>query len=157
MENSVKFMNNNSQNFIGGFTLIELLLTITIVLILGGMTSPFLARFLTQNNVSNVNEQMSGQIRKAQIYSMMSKKNGSWGVTVNNGKIVLFQGSTFNSRDSALDEIFNLSPNIIISGLTEIVFKKVTGLPNTTQTITISGNGQTKTIIVNSQGIVDSQ
>lgn len=140
-----------------GFTLIELLLTIAIVLILGGMTSPFLARFLTQNNVANVSDQLTGQMRKAQIYAMMGKKNGAWGVTVDNGAIVLFQGNSFASRNSALDERFNLNTVITISGLTEVVFSKITGLPSVTPTIAISGNNTTKTLVVNSQGVVNKQ
>jgi len=87
-----------------GFTLVEVLLTIAIFLIVGGLSSPFYARFLIQNNVSNVVDQLSGQLRKAQIYSMMGRQNGSWGVTINSGAIILYQGTSFVSRNSAFHE-----------------------------------------------------
>jgi len=135
------------------FTLIELLLVIAIILILGGMTSSFLARFLTQNNVYNVVDQLAGQMRKAQIYAMMGKRDGAWGVKIDSGRIVLFQGNTFAGRNAAFDENFNINSNITINGLTEVVFNKITGLPSTTSTITISGNSSTATLVINSQGI----
>ena len=85
---------------------------------------------------------------------MMGRQNGSWGVTINSGAIILYQGTSFVSRNSAFDERFTLNPNISITGLSEINFTKVTGLPNDTPTITVSGNGTTKSITINSQGVV---
>lgn len=140
---------------INGFTLIELLLVIGIMLIIAGSSSPFYARFLTQNNVSNVIDQLSGQLRKAQLYAMMGRQNGPWGVTISSGSIILFQGVNFASRNVALDEKFLINPAININGLSEIIFTKVTGLPNITPTIEISGNGTFKTLTINNQGVVN--
>jgi prepilin-type N-terminal cleavage/methylation domain-containing protein len=138
-----------------GFTLIEMLLVIALFMILAGLSTPFYARFLTQNNVNNVVDQLSGQLRKAQIYAMMGRQNGAWGVTVNSGAIILFQGSSYATRNSAFDEKFLLNPNISITGLTEVVFAKVSGLPSTTPTIVITGNNSSKTVTVNSQGVIN--
>jgi prepilin-type N-terminal cleavage/methylation domain-containing protein len=59
------------------------------------------------------------------------------------------------TRDTSYDETYQTSSAITPSGLTEIVFNKMTGLPKSTGTITLtSTNGETRTITINSEGQV---
>lgn len=133
----------------GAFSLIELILVVTIVLTLGVLSTVFYSRFLNQNSVANVSDQFASQLRKAQIYAMAGKQNTSWGVRYDTNTITLFA-----SNLPAFDETFTVNSNITVSGFTPVVFAKVTGMPGTTPTITISGGGNTKTVSVNSQGAV---
>lgn len=133
-----------------GFTLIELLLVIAIVLIIGASSAVFYSRFINQNSVSNTSDQITEQMHKAQVYAMMGKNNSSWGVKKVGNTLTLF-----SSASSAFDENFNLTSAISVSGLTTVTFSKGTGLPDTTPTITISGGGNSKTLTINSQGVVD--
>ena len=142
------------KSFGVGFTLIELLLVISIVLIIGTFSVVFFSRFLTQNAVANSQDQLITELRKAQIYAMMGKQNGNWGVRFGSNKITLFQGNSYDTRNNAFDETFNQNPNITILGFSEIVFTKATGLPSTVGTYTITGSDSSKQVIVNSQGIV---
>ena len=137
-----------------GFTLIELLLVIAIFLVLGSLSAVFFSRFLTQNAVANTQDQLAGELRKAQIYAMMGKQNGGWGVRFGSNTITLFQGNTYATRNSAFDETFTVNTNIAVSGFTEVDFTKITGTPSATPTITITGNNTTKTLTVNSQGVI---
>lgn len=134
-----------------GFTLIELLLVVSIVLIIGTFSAVFYSRFLTQNAVANTQDQLIGQLRKAQIYSMMGKQNGSWGVKYSSvtKKITLYL-----TGNSAFDENFTTNNNIIIDGFSDLSFARITGLPSTTGTYTITGNDSSRQVIVNSQGVV---
>ncbi|MEK7185791.1 MAG: prepilin-type N-terminal cleavage/methylation domain-containing protein [Patescibacteria group bacterium] len=132
-----------------GFTLIELLLVVTIMLAIGAPSSIFFSNFLTQNAVSSTQTRLINQLRKAQMYAMMGKENGNWGVKFGSNTITLFlQGN------SAFDEKFSENPNITISGFSEIVFTKRTGLPSSIGTYNIMGNGISKQFTVNSQGVV---
>jgi len=142
------------KSFAAGFTLIELLLVISIVLIIGTFSVVFFSRFLTQNAVANSQDQLITELRKAQIYAMMGRQNGNWGVKFGSNKITLFQGNSYDTRNNAFDETFTQNPNIAISGFSEIVFAKATGLPSTSGTYTITGSDSSKQITVNSQGIV---
>lgn len=137
-----------------GFTLVELLLVIALMAVVAGFSTPFYARFLTQNSVSVVQDQISSHLRRAQMNTMMGKSNGPWGVTFVSPKLVLFQGSSYATRITALDESFIINPSISISGLGELIYTKTTGLPNTSASITISGVGSSKTLTVTSQGVV---
>ena len=85
---------------------------------------------------------------------MMGKNNGPWGVTFAAPKLILFQGTTYASRNTALDESFLINPSIGISGLGEIVYTKTLGLPNAPTSITITGVGSSKTVTVSNQGVV---
>lgn len=133
-----------------GFTLIELLLTIAIVLIIGSSSSVFYSRFINQNSVANISDQITEQMHKAQVYAMMGKNNSAWGVKLAGTTFTLFSASS-----SAFDETFTLSPAITVTGLSTLTFAKGTGLPDSTPTIVISGGGNTKTLTVNAQGVVN--
>ena len=128
-----------------GFTLIELLIIVALLSIVSVMSVVFYSRFFTQNAVSNSSDQLVGELRKAQMYSMMGRKNGAWGVTFSANKFILFQGNSYATRNSAFDESFSVNPNINVSGLTELTFARITGIPSANPTITISGNNNTKT------------
>ena len=140
-----------------GFTLIELLLVISIVLIIGTFSAVFYTRFLTQNAVANTQDQLIGQLRKAQIYSMISKYSNTWGVHYESNTITLFNGVSYASRNQVLDEKFTVNPNISIeyvpSPIVDIIFSRMTGIPSWSGTITITGNSDPKTITINSQGV----
>lgn len=137
-----------------GFTLIELLLVIAITLLLGTFSVVFFSRFLTQNAVSNTQDRLVGQLRKAQLYAMVGRQNGSWGVRFGSNQITLFQGNSYATRVGAFDETFSENDTISIFGFSEVVFSKTTGLPSTTGTYTITGSDTTKQVSVNAQGVV---
>lgn len=132
-----------------GVTIIELLIVILLISTIGLLSAPFYSRFLTQNAVENTKDQLVGSFRKAQVYSMMGRQNGTWGVRYGSNTITLYL-----SGNSAFDEIYNVNTNIAIGGFTEITFARITGLPSASPTITISGGNNTKTITINSQGVV---
>ena len=136
-----------------GITIIELLLVVAIISTLGVMSISFYARFLTQNEVGNTVDRLIGSFRKAQVYSMMGKQNGTWGVryTTSPKKITLYLVG-----NSAFDESYDVNDNITVSGFTDITFARITGLPSGGSfplTITISGGNSSKIIDLNSQGV----
>lgn len=139
-----------------GFTLIELILVVAIMSFIALLSSPFYSRFLLQNAVGNSVDQLSGSLRKAQIYSMMGRKGSSWSVNFSSNTITLYKGNSFAGRDSSFDETFSINPNVIIEGVTDISFAKATGLPTPqTASITIRSGTNNKTVTVNSQGVVN--
>lgn len=141
-----------------GVTLIELLVMISIIFAISLFSVPFYSRSLTQNAVINTEDYLISALRKAQLYSMIGKQNGIWGVYSGTGEIIFFQGNSFGTRDQAFDERFELNSQVTVSGFSEITFTKITGLPSSTPstpTITISDAVSTETLQINSQGVVD--
>lgn len=138
-----------------GFTLVEILLVITIMLTLSVPTAAFYGRFLTQNAVSNTVDQIAGSLRKAQTYAMAGKNGSSnWGVNFGAKTITLYSGNSYVTRTPALDEKFSVNTNVSVVGLTDLNFTRVTGIPASSPTITVSGGNTSKTISINSQGVV---
>lgn len=138
-----------------GITIIELIVAVAIISTLGILSAAFYIRFLTQNAVANTKDQLVGSFRKAQVYSMMGKQNGVWGVkyTASPKQITLYLLGA-----SAFDESFSVNNNIAIklsdgSDFTNITFAKITGLPSSSPTITISSGNNSKTVSINSQGV----
>lgn len=138
-----------------GFTLIELILVIAILSFISLLSSPFYSRFLLQNAVDNTVDELSSSLRKAQTYSMAGKQGSTWSVNSSSSTITLYKGISFASRNPVFDEKFSVNPNVSVSGMTtDISYARATGLPSSTPTITVSSGNNSKTITINSQGVV---
>lgn len=148
-------MRKPSHSAIRGFTLIELLISLSIMMIIGTYGSIFFSRFVTTNALSNAQDQIVGQARKAQWYAMLGKQNGPWGIRYGTNVLTLFQGTSYATRNATYDETASLNTNVSVSGLTEIIFAKRTGLPSTgASSILLSTPIGTKTITMNAYGVV---
>lgn len=138
--------------------MLELLLTVAIFTILMLSSAVFYSRFINQNAATTTVDQLTGELRKAQLYAMIGRNftgsNGGWGVNITSNKMTLYQGTSFASRNSALDESFDINSTITVSGAQDINFAHFTGLPNTSTEISLTGNNTTKTVSINSQGVV---
>lgn len=137
-----------------GLTVIELLLVISLIMVISLVSAGFYSRFLTQNAVQNTTAQIVGQMRKAQIYAMMGKRNSNWGINYSGQVLTLYTGNSFATRTPGFDENFTINSNINVSNLTDVNFTKVTGVPSSTSTIGVAGNNTAKSISVNTLGVV---
>lgn len=142
---------NNQQ----GFTLIEILLSVGLITILTGVSMPVVGRYMVQNDTSIAATTIAQVFRRAQLLSQANDGDTTWGVKIQSGSIVLFQGASYVSRATLYDEQFDLPMSLAPSGLGEVVFAKMTGLPSIAGTVTLTDNaGIVKTIALNSKGNV---
>lgn len=138
-----------------GVTFIEIILVVALVAVMSVMAPVFYSRFLVQNSVTNVEDQLVGSLRKAQVYSMMGKSDDSWSVNFSSGTIFLYKGTDFINRNQSFDEKFSVSSNITISPFSDIQFFRGSGVSNQgLVTINISGNNTSRAITINNQGVV---
>lgn len=135
-----------------GFTFVEMILVVALISIVTGMSVVFYSRFINQNAVLNTVDQLVGELHKAQIYAMSGKQNSNWGVNYASQTITLYSGTSYVARNTAFDEKFNVNGTVSVSGLSDLNFARVTGIPTVSPTITISGGNNTKTVTVSSQG-----
>lgn len=146
------------KNDNAGVSFLELILVVALVSIISIMSPIFYSRFILQNAVFNTADQLSGSLRKAQLYSMMSKQGSAWSVNYSSNAITLYKGTTFSGHDTSFDEKFDVNSNVSVSGITDISFARITGISQpSTSTINISSNNNSKTITVNSQGVASRQ
>lgn len=140
-----------------GFTLIELLVVIGIMWALAGVSAPFLSTFLGSKQLTTTTDKVVRTLRKAQNYTLSGKENSVWGVHYESKLLVLFKGSTYPPGGTSFDEKFDLPRTIVITGWSDIYFRKLHGKPSQTLSVTTTMLNEQKTITVNSEGMVDVQ
>lgn len=138
-----------------GFTLLELLLSVATITFLTAFSVPVYSSLQVKNDLDLAVATTAQSLRRAQVLSQAVDADSSWGVKMQSGSLIIFKGNSFVSRDSNFDEIFDLS-SVNASGVTELVFNKFSATPQITGNIILtSGTSSTKTLNINSKGMVD--
>lgn len=137
-----------------GFTMQEIVLSIATIAILAGIGIPVYQAFQTRNDHDLAATIVAQTMRRAQFLAEAVDGDTSWGVNVQSGSTTLFKGTNYAARDVNFDEIFDIPSTIVPSGLTEIVYGKFTGLPQTTGTIIFtSPHNETHNVTINAKGM----
>ena len=138
-----------------GFTLIEILLSITCLAIISAIAIPVYQSFQVRNDLNIAANTVVSSLRRAQILSQAATGDTTSGVKTQAASITIFRGVSYAARDTTLDEIFDVPTDIIFSGVSEIVFSKTFGLPNSTGNIILTSViNETKTITINEKGML---
>jgi len=138
-----------------GFTLLETLLVIASIAILAGISLPIAQQVQNTVNVNTAIETLVHTLRRAQALSEAVDGDISWGVHIQEGTIILFKGISYANRDTSFDDTATYSPTITPSGLSDVVFSKFTGIPQSSGIITFTGlNNQIKTLTLNEKGTI---
>ena len=90
----------------------------------------------------------------AQSSAESGKGDSKWGVEILSNQVVVFKGNSYATRITSADEPLNFSGGVIASGLSEIVFEKISGITTNTGTITLTGGSEIKNININAKGTV---
>jgi len=148
-------MKKNKFRKKSGFTLIELLIVVAIIAILAGLSFPFYHAVYQQNNLDIATTTLASSYRRAAVLSQAADGDATWGVKIQTGVITVFQGTSYAARDTVYDEDIDIGSDITITGVSEIVFTKLFGLPGVTGTTTLDAStGEQETVTINSKGMV---
>ena len=138
-----------------GFTLLEVLLSIAVITIIAGTAIPVYESFQVRNDLDIAATTFVQSLRRAQVLAEASDGDTSSGVRIDPGSITLFRGTSFASRNSSFDEIFQIPSTISIAGNAEVVFGRFTGLPTTVGSTTLTSiTNETRTIVTNAKGTI---
>lgn len=139
-----------------GFTLIEVLLVVVLVGMLAGVGVPIYQALQSRNDLDIAAVAVAQNLRRAQVLAQAVDGDSTWGVRIQSGSVIVFKGGAFASRDSSYDETFDIAGGIVQSGLNEVVFTKLTGLPQTTGIVTLTSQAsEQRTITINTKGAID--
>lgn len=153
----VLILKKNYLSNLSGFTLLELLLSLSVMVILAGISIPIAWPFVTQNELDVSSVVTAQTIRRAQSLAMSMQEDSPWGVRIDAQSVTLFKGENYDSRNSEFDEFFSLSHIVSITGFTEVYFTKLTGLPNNYGEIIMTNNQQqSKSIFLSAHGVISN-
>jgi prepilin-type N-terminal cleavage/methylation domain-containing protein len=139
-----------------GFTLPEVLLSLTLLAIIGGMTIPMYRIFIVRNDLDSAATTLAQNLRRAQTLAWAGDGDMSWGVHLGVGSILLYKGTSFATRDTNFDENTSIPTTIAVSGINDILFTRITGIPNATGTFTLtSQTSEIRNVTINEKGMVD--
>ncbi len=139
-----------------GFTLLEVLLVSATITILAAIAIPVYSHLQVKNDLDVATSTVLQTFRRAQILSQSVDGDTTWGAKIQTSTITLFKGASYGARDTTYDEDYSLSGNVTPTGITEVVFSKMLGVPNTTGTLTLTNtNSEVQTITLGSKGQLD--
>lgn len=145
-----------------GFTLIELLLVVSIIGIISITSMPILMDSLIRNDVNTALTTAAQTARRAGLLSRAAEGDRQWGLHFENSLMAIFKCPASglcayagrNVAETDYDEVFSISPEIIITGTTDYLFTKLSGL-TTAGTTTFTSGSTAKILTININGIVN--
>lgn len=149
---------NNQQ----GLTLIEILVVIGLLMIIGCLIG-FVNLDAWRGSVFRGERNLlvsSLQRARSQSFNNVCLGSGCTdgrphGVSIQSGRYVIFQGSSYASRDAAVDQVVDASSLVSHAGLAEIVFGQLRGNAGAAGDIILSDGVRSATISVNSEGAIN--
>ena len=141
-----------------GLTVLELLLSLGIILIMFGVSTPLLRSFLLRNDLDVVQNSVTQDMYRAENLASSGEADSAWGIKILTGRVIVFSGNSYATRNTNLDEVYNLSNGVTVSGKDEYVFSKLTGFPVSTGVTTLTNQAnETRSLTVNSKGMIEEQ
>jgi hypothetical protein len=120
------------------------------------MVIPSYHTFIVRNDLDIATMTLAQNLRRAQALSQSSDGDMTWGVRLGVGSILVYKGSSYVSRDVDFDENTQIPKSIVPTGLAEVTFSKVIGVPSATGTFTLTSQANEKrNVTINEKGMVD--
>lgn len=139
-----------------GFTLVEMLLSVSIIVLLVGVSLPVYFNAQTRNDTVTTAETIADALRRAQTYARGVGSDNTWGVNFQSKSATVFQGASYAARVTAYDETLTIPSDMTIGYNGDVVFAEMTGLPSLALSVGLtSSNGETATVTMNAKGMVD--
>lgn len=140
-----------------GFTVFEIIMVLVIFLVLVGVSVPFYSYFQSFSASESAKQEVLEIIRLTHAKAIAGENNTNHGVYYNNTQWTTYQGNDYAGRVQIYDQTFELPNNLSFSSSGEVNFQINTGIPSSTNAITLinSINDSTQTISINSLGLLE--
>ncbi len=156
-------MRNACRTVSNGFTLIETLIVLSLVIVIGSFALCVPFDSYRGSSFRTDRATLIAALQHARAEAMEDECEGSacvfgrsFGVFVLPDRYVIFQGDSYESRDSTYDEVVPANTSIVRSGLLEITFAAGTGNSSTTGDIVLSDHlGHISTTTIGAYGQID--
>jgi type II secretory pathway pseudopilin PulG len=140
-----------------GFTIIETFVVVSITAIIFVMGAPITVDFFSSQQLSDQTLNMMTILRRAQVDARTQLNDLDHGVYFTSGSYTLFSGPSYATRTTSYDEVFTVPSEVSTSGISEVVFTKLTGVPSTISTLSVTQGSTTKQISINAMGKIEQE
>ena len=137
-----------------GFTFIEVTIAMAIMVSLIGIGLPAGWGFYQTYQFNAEVNVLASLLEQARSAAMANRNESSHGVYLGAAAFILFQGSTYATRNTALDRSFPRNSIIAIAGPTELTFTPLSGQPSASTTYAFTAGQKAWSININSQGAI---
>lgn len=138
-----------------GFTLVELVIVIAIISLISVITITGYYIWKTQNELDIAQILIVNSFKRAQLMAESVSNDSGWGINLQTGKATVFEGDTYLTRNTSSDINIDLPQSISYSGLNEVVFSKVFGIPSITGAVLLTRGDKTRQIVINAKGVLN--
>jgi prepilin-type N-terminal cleavage/methylation domain-containing protein len=145
-----------------GLTLIEMLIVIAVLVFLTAGGLRVFGSFNESQNLDKSAAKIRGLLEEARSLTLASKGDMQYGVHLETGKAVLYQGPTYNASASSNVSItfpskVSISNITLTGGGSDVLFSRVTGTVSSygTTTLSLLTSSSTKALVVYRTGLVE--
>jgi Tfp pilus assembly protein FimT len=140
---------------------------LVVIAVLGLIIAVFIPQFTKSRELqvlkSGVGDSLSS-IDKARSETLSSLNSSSYGVHFQSDKVIIFKGTIFSADDANNETINIITPasisNVTLGGVSStsgnIYFNRLSGMPSTTGTVTVSTTSYSRIITISATGIASS-
>jgi prepilin-type N-terminal cleavage/methylation domain-containing protein len=137
-----------------GFTLFELLIVLAIFVVLAIIFTPIALNLYRDSEFNRSADELVWSLKEARDNAISNNDNSAYGVYINENKIIVFEGASYNENINE-ENNYKIPSYIIISGLQEIVFAPSSGLLQNFGSIILKSGDTVKKITIDSQGSIN--
>lgn len=144
-----------------GITVIELLVVIAVLGVIFSIIIPQFSKTRENQVLKSGVQDILSSINKARSQTFSSLNSSEYGVHFQADKVIIFKGKVF-SAVAEDNETINIIPPATISTITltgggaDIYFNRLSGVPSTTGTVTISTTSYSKIITISATGVAST-
>ena len=131
------------------FTIIELIIVIAILIVIGYLIIPLGMNFYYTQQLDSVSDEIISALRKARQKSIAAELDSTFGLRLSQN-----QYTVFASSDPSYDENFKIPDAVNPSGISEVVFSKITGYPSVAGYIILRNQDKITAININEVGLI---
>lgn len=140
-----------------GFTLIEVLIVVGIAAGIFALSAPYSLNFYHTQLINDAQSNIVDALQRARHNAVLQKNDSKFGVKLSDSShnYTIFQGNTYDTRVTAQDETVPVISDITLTtGLSEVVFNKLTGVPSATGTINLVYGSLARGILITESGSI---
>ncbi len=144
----------SKPKFTTGFTMIEILLVVGIAAGVFALSAPYSLNFYRTQMLEDTVSNVVNALQRARHNAVLQKNDSNFGVYMDNSThaYTLFQGDSYTEKVTAQDEEFTVIEDMTFSGVTEVIFSKLTGATLNTGTTTITYGNLSRGILIGETG-----